>query len=65
MWDWIWQPNEAQAILAAGMALGGAIGALVVGAYAWDFGYLAGERDERRRWQAEQRAMYDGIGKVL
>jgi len=49
-----WPLNEAQTILAAGIALGGAIGALVAGAYAWDFGYAAGERDERRRASAER-----------
>lgn len=59
--EWL---NDAQAILAAGIAIGASIGALVTGAYAWDFGYLAGERDERRRHQAET-AMHDGLGEVL
>lgn len=61
-------PNDVMWVFASGVALGGMVGALAIGAYAWDLGYLAGERDTLRRYnetRAANQAIFDGIGEVL
>lgn len=61
-----WPLSETQTILVAGIVLGASIGGLIGAAFGWDYGYVKGERDERRRWQVEQQAkLYDGLGEVL